>query len=570
MFKFPAGVLAQHTSVLGKTGSGKTSTAKLMIEQVVAAGSRVCILDPIKSDWWGLISSADGKRPGLPFVILGGPHGHVPLHSSAGKAIGDVVASGSLPLSIIDMAEFEAGGLQRFFVDFAETIFKRNRGVLYLVIEEAHEFAPKERSGIGAENMSIHWAKKLATGTRTKGIRLIVATQRTQALHNAMIGSCDTVIAHRMTAPADQEPVIKWMRANAGKDAANQVADTLSNIRTGSGWLASGEAKLFELVEFPRITTYDNTATPTGDQAVDQVKTAPVDAEKLRSIIGAAVKDAEANDPALLKKRIAELERQVAAKPTQQNPEALNQAQRDGYSAGFLGGQQHVVDQLEVYYSSLEHWAKDMPRPPVFSIEPPPRSQDAPADGRIFSDKFSKDAVDRLRATGPVTERATPAAPASDLTRPQQKIIDSLRFLANRNIWPAPKATLAAVCDVSPSSSSYTNNLGALRSAGYVEYPSGGMVALTEKGERAAAPPAADGKPIHEHWFDIVTRPQRAILETLVKYHAQPISKDFLADEIDVSSSSSSFTNNLGALRTLGAIDYPKPGMVQLTRYVMP
>jgi hypothetical protein len=67
-----------------------------------------------------------------------------------------------------------------------------------------------------------------------------------------------------------------------------------------------------------------------------------------------------------------------------------------------------------------------------------------------------------------------------------------------------------------------------------------------------------------------VTRPQRAILETLVKYHAQPISKDFLADEIDVSSSSSSFTNNLGALRTLGAIDYPKPGMVQLTRYVMP
>jgi DNA helicase HerA-like ATPase len=60
------------------------------------------------------------------------------------------------------------------------------------VIEEAHEFAPKERAGIGAENMAIHWAKKLATAGRSKGIRLIVATQRVQALHNAVLGSCET------------------------------------------------------------------------------------------------------------------------------------------------------------------------------------------------------------------------------------------------------------------------------------------------------------------------------------------------------------------------------------------
>jgi hypothetical protein len=69
------------------------------------------------------------------------------------------------------------------------------RGVVYLVIEEAHELAPKERAGFGAENMAIHWAKKLATAGRSKGIRLIVATQRVQALHNAVLGSCETLIA---------------------------------------------------------------------------------------------------------------------------------------------------------------------------------------------------------------------------------------------------------------------------------------------------------------------------------------------------------------------------------------
>ncbi|MDB5618396.1 DUF87 domain-containing protein [Tardiphaga sp.] len=278
MSAIPASILAQHIAFLGKTGSGKTSTAKLAIEQIVRAdpSARVCILDAVKSDWWGLTSSADGKRPGLPFVILGGPRGHVPLHDSAGKAIGDLVANGSLPLSIVDMADFGAGGLQKFFNDFAPALMKRMRGVVYLVLEEAHEFAPKERSGIGAETMAIHWAKKLATAGRSKGIRLMVLTQRTQALHNALLGSCDTMIAHRLTAPADQEPVKKWLKANVDKATYETVSASMASLKTGSAWLCSGEAQVTELFQFPKIATYDNSATPTSRSGEHAVKTAPV------------------------------------------------------------------------------------------------------------------------------------------------------------------------------------------------------------------------------------------------------------------------------------------------------
>lgn len=309
----PVEILQQHVAVLGKTGSGKTSTAKLAIEQVVAEGARVCVLDPIKSDWWGLTSSVDGKRAGLPFHILGGPRGHVPLHASAGKAIAEIVANGALPLSIIDMADFEPGGQAKFFVDFAPTLLRKMRGVVYLVIEEAHLFAPKERSGIGAENLSIHWAKTLATAGRSKGVRLVLVTQRTQALHNALLGSCDTLIAHRLTAPADQEPVVKWLKANTSKDVLEQVSGSLSSLKTGQGWICSGEAKLFELVSFPRIKTYDNTATPTGDGETREIKTAPVDQEKLRAIIGEAVDIAKADDPKELRRQIAELKKQVSS-----------------------------------------------------------------------------------------------------------------------------------------------------------------------------------------------------------------------------------------------------------------
>src|SRR6185437_2674048 len=113
----------------------------------------------------------------------GGPHGHVPLHPSAGKAVGELVGRNDLPLSIIDMADFPMGGLQHFFTDFGATLMRSMRGVLHLVLEEAHEFAPKERSGASGENMAVYQAKKLATAGRSKGIRLVLVTQRTQALH---------------------------------------------------------------------------------------------------------------------------------------------------------------------------------------------------------------------------------------------------------------------------------------------------------------------------------------------------------------------------------------------------
>jgi hypothetical protein len=306
-FPIPEAALAAHIAVLGKTGAGKTATTKLVVEHVAGEEFRVCVLDTQKSDWWGITSSATGKSAGLPFRILGGPRGHVPLHSSAGKAIGQLVGSGKLPLSIIDMADFEAGGVQRFFVEFAQALWKSMRGVVYLVIEEAHELAPKERAGFGAENMSIHWAKKLATGSRTKGIRLIVATQSVQQLHNRVLGSCETLIAHRLIAPADQDPVVKWMRANAQRGQADEVEASLASLPTGTGWVCSGEAKVFEKIGFPKFKTYDNTATPTGDAADVDVKTAAVDPDELRAIIGDAVAQAEANDPERLKAKIADL-----------------------------------------------------------------------------------------------------------------------------------------------------------------------------------------------------------------------------------------------------------------------
>lgn len=581
-FPIPDAALAHHAAVLGKTGSGKTTTAKGIVEHLVSQGARVCILDPIKSDWWGLTSSADGKRAGLPFHILGGPRGHVPLHASSGKAIAEIVANGTLPLSIIDMADFAPGGQSRFFIDFAPALLRKMRGVVHLVMEEAHLFAPKERSGVGDENMAIHWAKMLATAGRSKGIRLILVTQRTQALHNAMLGSCETMVAHRLTAPADQKPLIDWLKANTDKDVVERVSGSLASLKTGTGWVCSGEAKYFELVHFPRITTYDNSATPTGDTGTADVRTAPVDVEKLRAIVGDAAKEAEANDPKALKAEIerlkAEIRRGSVEKPSsapqtglstdaalKDRERAFAGGQREGYQAGFTAGwtdgdrdgfARGAGVALDQGFGAVRDALKAFVGVEFVPGKPPRRAPNVPpAPGQS--------AVTRAPAT--VARAVTQSAPRTsgdveNLAPAQRRVLNAVGFWkAIRHDAPT-REQIAAVAGYSPSSGGFNNLIGGLKTGGYLEIPQPGRVSLS------ATAPYEDMTPdeARAKMRSVLRNAQLKLLDAALARDGE-ISRDDLGAETEYSPSSGGFNNLIGSLSTLGIFVKPTPGYVAVS-----
>lgn len=573
MTTIPAAALGQHIAILGKTGSGKTSTGKLAIEQVVADSNRVCILDPIKSDWWGLISSRDGKHAGLPFHILGGPRGHVPLHPSAGKAIGELVATGALPLSIIDMADFPPGGQAQFFTDFAPALLRKMRGVVYLVIEEAHLFAPKERAGFGKENLSIHWAKMLATAGRSKGVRLILVTQRTQALHNALLGSCDTLIAHRLTAPADQEPVVKWLRSNVEKATADQVASSLAQLKTGAGWICSGEARIFERVEFPRIHTYDNTATPDKDSAGHEVKTAPVDLEHLRAVLGEAVKQAEADDPRELRRTIAALRKDLAAAQQASNragkmdtdPGAITAAVARGRAIGerdaahsVKGPLADVQRRLASILGSLEMAAaREIPAPPARQSA---ASVSLPVGGApaYRPDRLKVTLGDRVIAT--TQRRATPA-------RPVNGGADDVRLnrLAERKVLQAlvqhgtrTQRQLAILTGYAASGGGFRGALGKLRTLGLID--GSDPVSITDAGRQAIGEvePLPTGRALVDHWLGQFNRlAEREVLRVIVEAYPESVPLEEVARRTNppYEAAGGGFRGAVGKLRTLGLIE---------------
>ena len=594
----PDAVLEQHTAILGKTGRGKTTTAKVCVEQVYDQEFRVCILDTLKSDWWGITASADGRRPGLPFQILGGPKAHVPLTSNAGKAVADLVARGQLRHTIIDMAEFEPGGQMRFFTDFAPRLMQRMKGVCYLVIEEAHMLAPKERAGIGHENMSIHWAKVLATAGRTKGIRLLILSQRTQAVHNALLGSCDSMIVHGMTAPADMEPVTKWLKANNKNRNLNaQIEGSLSGLPRGEAWVCSSEAGLFERVQMPRARTYDNTRAPTDDEDLLEVKTAPVDLDRLRVLLGKAAAEAEANDPTVLRKRITELEAQLKKPSAVLDPalerKARSEAYREGVQAGRGDGEKVERDRARNYLSttlgqidtlrdnvSRAYMAynadrlvlpADVPEPPKALVDDAMRVM---SEGRIKPVRYSLEVQAALQSKEPLPYVVTKDDDNGATVRKEAKglrlrILGGLRWLEERGIQPAPRATLGGIADFTPDKGYGARTLGEMKTEGLVVYPTPGMIELTDEGRVLAPAPPSYGS-LLEAWLAILKGLHREVVVALGSSHPNPVTRDFLGTTMERQFEKGYGARVLGELKTIGAIWYPNPGVLALTQHVMP
>src|SRR3990167_10105328 len=307
----PDAALAQHTAVLGKTGSGKSFAWKGVVESQLSAGKRVCIVDPT-SAWWGLRSSSDGKSPGFPILVLGGDHGDLPLPALGGSAVARLLVDQCVNL-VADTSDLTVGERTRWFIDFATTLYRANRAPLHLVIDEAHVFAPQGKVPDPDTGKMLHAANTLASGGRSRGIRLTMITQRPAKLHKDSLTCEDSVIAMRVLAPQDREALWDWIMGCGDKVQGKEVLDSLAGLQRGEGWVWYPEGKYLKRTRFPAISTFDSSATPVDGHAAPAPKrAADVDMAEIKTALADAVREAEANDPKLLRRRIAELEKAKA------------------------------------------------------------------------------------------------------------------------------------------------------------------------------------------------------------------------------------------------------------------
>lgn len=543
----PEAALQQHMAVLGKTGSGKTFAIKGIVEALLAAHKRVGIVDPTGA-WWGLRSSRDGKSAGFPILVLGGDHGDLPLPALGGAAVARLLAEQGVNL-VADTSQLTVGERTRWFIDFGRELYRLNRAPLHLVIDEAHTFAPQGKVPDPDTGKMLHAANTIASGGRSRGVRLTMITQRPQKLHKDTLTCADTLIAMRVLAPHDRLAVEDWIKGCGDMAQGKEILNSLASLQRGEGWVWYPEGGFLQRTKFPAIKTFDSSATPMDGGTVTAPKgMAEIDLTEIKAAMADAVKEAEANDPKLLRAEIARLKSEAtkAARISEVeviDPNKLIEAENRGYARGRAEGgaalrrigdaisginkrlpgiaTEFATVQLDCYNTAD---AAPAPRARQHTQAPAPR-HDTPRRAPVMAGNGSLPKVERLILTA------------------------LAQYPDGRK-----KAQVAILAGYAANGGAFNNGLGALRSRGWITR--GEPMQITEAGlrELGSYDPLPNGRALLDHWLGNLGKAERLILVAAADAYPKALNKQQVAVAAGYEANGGAFNNALGRLRSLELI----------------
>jgi hypothetical protein len=589
--------VTQTFAIMAKRGVGKTHTGSVMAEEMLKQGQPIVVYDPT-SAWWGLKSSADGKRPGFPVVIFGGEHADVPLEETAGEMIATVIVERRLP-AILDCGLMRKGARIRFMTAFCETLYHKNREPLHFFIDEAQTVAPQNLKAMPEIARLVGALEDIILQGRRRGLGVTVISPRPAIVNTSIRSACEVLIAMQIVGPHDRKAIQDWIDVHGDDmNAAKEMMTSLSSLKRGEAWIWSPAwLELFVRTKFRRRETFDSSATPeVGSRAAAPSRMADIDLAKLGAEIAATVERVKADDPKELRKQIAELQRQLKARPAAAPAKAerievpvLKETDRKWLFHSFnelrikLAETRDSNRRAVKVYESMEKDFQTFERG-LDCIAQSVSGFTSITNGEkgkrptAIATGTSIPARRPVQATAPAHSSTisggggNPAAPDADISRPQQRILDALASFQAMGVPTVRRVLVAFYSGASPRSSTFTNNLGALRSQGFISYPDSDHLMLTDVGIANAKPIEAftTNEALHQAWFAKLPRPQMAILKKVIDIYSDDIDKEQLAQAVGASATSSTYTNNLGALRSLGAIDYPERGRVRATAMMFP
>lgn len=551
----PAEALKKHIAILGMNGSGKTSVAKSqIIEPALAAGDRVCNIDPTGVGW-GLRLMASGK-PGYQIYIVGGERADFPLHRRDGKAWGEIVGTSSDSF-VFDTSQMTVEDRSQWFTDFAETLLRKNKGPLSFVLDEAHLFAPQggSKSGGVAPRM-LHATNNLLALGRSRGLRITMISQRPAKLHKDSLTQAHSLIAMMMTSPQDRNAVKDWIADQADSETGKDIIASLPTLAPGEGWLWAPRERVLDRIKFPRPKTFDSSSAPDASDG-DGPKLATLDPAAITAKLEKVAKETASNDPAKLRAEIAALRKELAAKPSAALPdqEALAIARDDAYGKGRADGYndcytafariiKYVVDRSREFPAILNDIARDM-------IEA--------EDQRVKPSKESVSPAAKQTPVGaPVMRSEKPLSAASgsgSLSKPEQKIVDAIQWWNCLGVQGPSHPQVAFVAGYSHRSGTWSTYLSRLRSAGMIE--GRGDLVLTAAGLAASnypsTPPSGDA--LRDTVLDKIDGPLRKILTPIMAAYPNARPHADVADEAGYSSKSGTWSTYLSKLRSLDLIE---------------
>lgn len=560
---FPAKVLDQHAVWLGKTGSGKSSALRGVVENLLDQGKRVCIVDP-KGDWWGLKSSADGKSAGYPVIAFGDfkeqKASDIPINAQSGKHVAELIVSGNRPC-IIGFRGWMPGQMTDFWIDFASTLFNTNTGELFVVIDEVHNFAPKGKIMDPKAGKVLHWTNRLLSEGRGLGLVFLIASQRPQKVHNDALTCCETLVAMRVNHAADRNALKEWIDGCGDKTHGQQILNSVADMERGEAFVWSPEIKFGpQRLKFPMFNTFDSFAPPQLQKKVSQSGWSEVDLEVVKEKLAAVIEESKANDPRELKKQIFELRRQLADKPqsvAQVDEAAVEIAVRSAIETTRADMQEHFI-KLCRHVADMRNLAKEVatkaaeivgtpvPMPPEL---PEPKTRISPVSGKSFRLTLPANAPPLSKPS--IQTNSTEVS----LSGPQHQILIRLAEFRACGRDSVRLSWLAASMSTTVRSRGFEENMRQLKKLELVRSVPPENVQLTESGRATAGEQLPlSGAALLDKVCQMLSGPQTEILRHLVKTHLY-IPLETLAQQFNTTVRARGFEENVRFLRSNDLIE---------------
>jgi hypothetical protein len=292
----------------------------------------------------------------------------------------------------------------------------------------------------------------------------------------------------------------------------------------------------------------------------------------------------EANDAGELKKKVAALTAEntklknastTVVEKAKADPEAIKAAEQRGFERAkkklTRAAEREAKDQIIGYLNTLRSTFQPI-KDELENLLILAKDQRADLDKHLAFEP-SVQPVKLQSKIIPAARLKTVAAavikkPDTGLKGPEQKILNSVEtWLAMGHDSPS-NAQVAWLAGYSPSSTSYTNPRGALKSKGLISYPQGDRVSITDDGRVLATQIELSGRKLIDFVCGQLPGPERKILQSIAANHPHVMTNEQAASGADYSHTSTSYTNPRGALKSKELITYPQPDHVLASEWL--
>jgi uncharacterized protein len=565
--------------IYGGKGMGKTNLGAVLVEELSKAELRWSVLDPL-GVWWGLRHSSDGKGPGIECLVLGGPHGDIPIEPTGGAVVADLVVDETVNV-LIDFSRKASGEMWskgekiRFVTDYAKRLFQRQgelvgghrREPIFQLLDEAARYIPQVIPS-GAKDIAEcvgAWEDLVEEG-RNVGIGVGLITQRSARMNKSVSEVADAIFSFRIVGPNSLAAIMDWLGEHVPKEQIKSMIETVRSLDRGRCLVVSPGWLKFEGVVGIRLReTFDSSATPKAGERAKRVtgNAAKPDLAQYAERMKATIERVKENDPRELKAQLARLKTELAKAQTAKPAAAakapkIDQADLRAQLDRAIARAMKERDQM--WQRAVLHYRHDLDKAigeslkllngtinTVGFVHPENLNVDVKIERPLAKDSTpavsSPDAVSGTRgrlsreAIGPAVgvERSEPV----DIGKPMQQGEKRILVAIAQSDGGADRSALALMTGYKRSTRD--RYLQYLQARGYVAPNGNGRLLPTQGGMNALGSdfePLPVGDELREHWLKRLPKGEADILRVVCTAYPDPVAKDDISEKVGLARSS--------------------------------